>query len=185
MAGVEPVPGQAPQAQGQQGEKCGGQAERTQVPGLQLHRRDRAATADRAAGAGPVQGEGAGTDAAHGGDSLPQIVKALIRLPRSAGAATSASARRLGAAQPRRLDPAAAALYVWTQWKRGRDSLRRAATPRRRPGPGGANRRQPHRALGGSANSPALTMALPTPSSTRWACVRSPQHEPLNPTEPP
>ena len=32
---------------------------------------------------------------------------------------------------------------AWKQWKRGHDSLRRAATLRRRPGPGGANRRQP------------------------------------------
>ena len=36
---------------------------------------------------------------------------------------------------------------AWKQWKRGTYPLCRAATPRRRPGPGGANRRQPARPL--------------------------------------
>ncbi len=59
------VPGQAPQAEGQQGEERGCQAECPQVPGLQLHGRKRATAARRAAGAHPLQGEGSGADPAH------------------------------------------------------------------------------------------------------------------------
>ena len=59
------VPGQTPQAQGQQSQERGRQTERPQVPGLQLHKREGAATAHRAAGARSLQSEGPETDAAH------------------------------------------------------------------------------------------------------------------------
>ncbi len=54
MAGIDAVPRQTPQAQDQQSQKRGGQTERPQVPGLQLHRRERAATAHCAAGPSPA-----------------------------------------------------------------------------------------------------------------------------------
>ena len=90
MAGIEQFLDQASQAEGQQGQERGRQAERPQVPGLQLHRRKRTAAAHRAAVAGPLQGEGPGIDAAHrrtqpradrqGAVRLPHRVARLLRL---------------------------------------------------------------------------------------------------------
>jgi len=84
------VPGKAPQAQGQQGQECGRQAEHPQVPGLQLYKRAIATTAHRAAGARPLQGESSGADATHGwakpcadrqeAVGLPDRVARLLRL---------------------------------------------------------------------------------------------------------
>ena len=92
------VPGEAPQAEGQQGQERGRQTERSQVPGLQLHGRERAAPAYRAAGACPLQSEGPGADAPHvraepradrqGAVHLPDRLARLLRLlPNPVGAA--------------------------------------------------------------------------------------------------
>ena len=59
------VLGQTPQAEDQQGQECGCQAECPQVPGLQLHERAAAASAHCAAGDCPLQSDGPGADAAH------------------------------------------------------------------------------------------------------------------------
>lgn len=65
MAGIERFLEKAPQAQGQQSQERGRQTERSQVPGLQLYRRERTASAYRAAGTCPLQGEGPRTNATH------------------------------------------------------------------------------------------------------------------------
>ena len=59
------VPRQASQAEGQQGQERGRQTERPQVPGLQLHRWERTATAYCAAGDRPLQSKSPRTNAAH------------------------------------------------------------------------------------------------------------------------
>jgi hypothetical protein len=92
------VPGKAPQAQGQQSQERGCQAERPQVPGLQLYKRAVAATPHCAAGHRSLQGESSGTDATHrrakpradrqGAVRLPDWVARLLRLlPNSVGVA--------------------------------------------------------------------------------------------------
>ena len=147
MASVEPVPRQAAQAQGQQGQERGGPAERAQVPGLQLHGSEAAAAADRAAGAGPVQGAGPGTDAADAGRE-PRADRSRSFAPTSmGGGATSASAR------PRRccatLDQwirRRLRAIAWKQWNAdgtGSRSCDAAASA----GSGGADRRQRTRPL--------------------------------------
>ncbi len=65
LAGIERFLEKAPQAQDQQSQECGRQTERSQVLGLQLYRRERTASAHRAAGACPLQGEGPRTDTTH------------------------------------------------------------------------------------------------------------------------
>jgi hypothetical protein len=53
MAGIEKFLAKRPQAEGQQGQECGCQTERPQVPGLQLYEWKRATAAHRAAGDRP------------------------------------------------------------------------------------------------------------------------------------
>src|SRR5206468_10444278 len=84
------VPYEAPQAEGQQGQERGCQAERPQVPGLQLYEWKRATAAHRTAGDRPLQGKSSGTDAAQvrmqpradrqGAVRLPDRVARLLRL---------------------------------------------------------------------------------------------------------
>ena len=91
----------------------------------------------------PLQSQGPGADAAHaraepradrqGAVVLPHRMARLLRLLRNS----------VGAARTRRVDQAAAARHRLEAMEAWTYSLREAATPRRRPGPGGANRRQP------------------------------------------
>ena len=64
---------------------------------------------------------------------LPHRMARLLRLLRNS----------VGVARTRRVDQAAAARHRLEAMEAWTHSLCRAATPRRRPGPGGANRRQP------------------------------------------
>ena len=136
------VPCEAPPADGQPGQERGGPAEGPQVPGLQLHRRDRAPTADRPAGARTLQSKGRDSP----GDVRAQSRadrQGLRRLP--AGwhgyfgfCQTPSVLRELDQWLRRRLRA-----IVWKQWKRGYP-ICRVATPRRRPRPGGTTAGSPH-----------------------------------------
>ena len=109
-------------------------------PGLQLHEWDTASTAHRVAVAGPVPKPSAGTDASYarqepradrqGAVGLPHWVARLLRLLRDS----------VDVARPRPVDPATAACHRLEAVETRDYSVRRAATPRRRPGSGGANR---------------------------------------------
>ena len=88
--GHREVPRKAPQVEGQQSQERGRQTECSQVPGLQLHWRDRTAAAHRAAGDRPLQSESSRAHATHawskprtdrqGVVGLPDRVARLLRL---------------------------------------------------------------------------------------------------------
>ena len=97
----------------------------------------------RAAGHRPLQGEGPGADAAHaraqplanrqGAVVLSHRMARLLRLLRNS----------FSAARARPVDQATAARRRLEAMEARTHALREAATPRRRPGAGGQNRRQP------------------------------------------
>ena len=75
-------------------EERGGSTMGAEVPGVQLHQRPGAETADRAEGPRAVQGADPGTDASDTRDQSAADGRAAGPLPARAGEATSASARR-------------------------------------------------------------------------------------------
>ena len=181
MASIEQFLDQAPQAQGQQGEERGRQAERPQVPGLQLHERDDSRSgASRRRRIARFKSRVRELTRRTRGQSLAQIVKELSRYLIGwrgyFGFCETPSVLR--------------DLDQWTQAAAARHRLEAvearahplcgAATPRRRPGPGGANRRQPTRPWRLS-NSPALTIALPNAFLASLGLASLAPNRPLNP----
>ena len=162
MAGIETVPCKAPQAQGQQGQERGRQTECSQVPGLQLHRREREPRRRIAPQAiARFKAKSSGTDATHVRTKPRTDRQGAVRLPyRWRGyfgfCQTPSVLRALDQWIRRRLRA-----IVWKQWKRG--PIRFAELRRR-----GVGRDLAAQAAGSPhgpwrlAASPALTMALQT-----------------------
>ena len=120
---------------------------RPQVPGLQLHGREAAPAAHRAAGAHAVQEPGPGTNAPEARRqpradrrrtiALSHRMARLLRLLRNA----------VGVARPRPVDQATAPRLRVEAMEARTHPLCGAAPPRRRQGPGGAKRQQPARPM--------------------------------------
>ncbi|MGY3293492.1 retron-type reverse transcriptase [Bradyrhizobium sp. LM3.6] len=137
------VPRKAPQAEGQQGQERGCQAERPQVPGLQLHRREGAAAAYRTAGDYPLQSESPGADATHVRTKPRTDRQGAVHLPCRLARILRLLPNPVGVERTRSVDQAAVARHRLEAVEAWSHSLCRTATPWCRPGSGGSNCRQP------------------------------------------
>ncbi|MGY4287421.1 retron-type reverse transcriptase [Bradyrhizobium sp. LM2.7] len=142
-AGIERFLEKRLKAQGQQGQERGRQAERPQVPGLQLHRREGAATAHCAAGARSLQSESPGADTTHVRTKPRTDRQGAVHLPCRLARIFRLLPNPVGVERTRSVDQAAVARHRLEAVEAWSHPLCRTATPWRRPGSGGSNRRQP------------------------------------------